>query len=138
MRYESIDEATALRHMASGEVFFLTRVTGNVTIDALLSAIGEGRVVAAHEAYKPAEPTPKEVPEEPEPKQEKVQTRGRYANAIDHGKVAALYNAGWSVKKIAEEIGCNKQTIIDHLTKEGIYKSGKDKKEAADDDGKDD
>ena len=134
MRYESIDEVTALNRMASGEVYFLTRVTGNVTIDALLSAIEEGRVVAAYEAYnsKRAEEAP------PEPEQPKVQTRGRYANAIDHGKVVALYNAGWSAKKIAEEVGCNKQTVIDHLTKEGIYKTLKERREAADDAGKDD
>lgn len=34
---------------------------------------------------------------------------------IDLGKIAALYNAGWSVRNIAAEMHCAEQTIRNHL-----------------------
>lgn len=37
---------------------------------------------------------------------------------IDMGKVHALKNAGWSVKKIAEEMGTSQATIYDRLKEE--------------------
>lgn len=37
---------------------------------------------------------------------------------IDMGKVHALKNAGWSVKKIAEEMGTSQATICDRLKEE--------------------
>ena len=44
---------------------------------------------------------------------------------IDHGRIVALYTADppRSLKWIAEDIGCSVQTVINHLTKEGIYKN---------------
>lgn len=36
---------------------------------------------------------------------------------VDHGKVLALFNAGWPVKKIADELGCTAHTIRNHIAK---------------------
>ncbi len=36
---------------------------------------------------------------------------------IDHGKVVALFKAGWTEKHIAYEIGCTTQSVINHLVK---------------------
>ncbi len=52
-------------------------------------------------------PDPKEPPKEPKKK-------------IDHGKICALRNAGWSITKIADEMGCSGPTVRAHLDKEGI------------------
>ena len=41
---------------------------------------------------------------------------------IDDGKVAALRRAGWTIKAIAEEIGCSQPTIIKHLKDMGVEK----------------
>lgn len=41
---------------------------------------------------------------------------------IDDGKIGALRRAGWTIQAIAEEIGCSKPTIINHLKAMGIEK----------------
>ena len=41
---------------------------------------------------------------------------------IDDVKVAALRRAGWTIKAIAEEIGCSQPTIIKHLKDMGVEK----------------
>lgn len=43
---------------------------------------------------------------------------GTSAKRIDMGKVMALKDAGWSVPKIADEIGVSAQTIYYRLKKE--------------------
>ena len=52
-----------------------------------------------------------ETPQEPE---SAPQTSGK----IDHGKIIALYKAGWSVAKIADEMGCTAQTVRNHIRQE--------------------
>lgn len=41
---------------------------------------------------------------------------------IDDGKVKALRDAGWTLKSIAEEIGCSIQTVSNHLEAMGYKK----------------
>ena len=60
------------------------------------------------ETAKETEPEPA-----PEPKQEKKPARKRIE--LDLGKIGALREAGWSIGKIAEEIGCSAATIANHL-----------------------
>lgn len=48
---------------------------------------------------------------------------------VDDGKILALYKAGWSCPKIADEMGCSVPTVIDHLKNMGEYK--KESKESA-------
>lgn len=65
--------------------------------------------------------TIKEVIEnaKPEPKEEpKDETKA--PKKLDHGKICALRKAGWSVSKIADEMGCSGPTVRYHLDKEGI------------------
>ena len=65
----------------------------------------------------PPEPEPEQAPE-PSPKPKPEKTRGR--KPFDIGKLRALRNAGWSVAKIADEMGVSEQTIRNHMKKEGI------------------
>ena len=60
-----------------------------------------------------------EVPEEEEQKPEPVKKE-----RVDHGRIVALYTARdpWSIKDIADDVGCSAQTVINHLKKEGLYK----------------
>ena len=39
---------------------------------------------------------------------------------LDHGKICALFKAGWPPVKIADEIGCSPSTVTYHLQKEGL------------------
>lgn len=34
---------------------------------------------------------------------------------IDNGKIKALRDAGWSYEKIADEVGCSPQTVVNRL-----------------------
>ena len=37
---------------------------------------------------------------------------------LDTPKMIALRNAGWTYEKIADEMGCSPQTVINHIRKE--------------------
>ena len=37
---------------------------------------------------------------------------------IDHGKIMALHKAKWTPSRIAEEIGCSLQAVINHIKQE--------------------
>ena len=39
---------------------------------------------------------------------------------LDHGKICALFKAGWPPVKIADEMGCSPSTVTYHLQKEGL------------------
>ena len=64
---------------------------------------------------KQEEPKPEEEPEPEEKQKEKKK--------VDHDRIVALYRANppRSVAWIADDVGCSAQTVINHLTKEGIY-----------------
>lgn len=70
----------------------------------------EWAVTAPAENKKP-EPKP-----EPKPEQPKKKTK-----IIDHGKIVACYKGGRSVSWIADDMKISPQTVINHLSKEGIY-----------------
>ena len=57
-----------------------------------------------------------EPSEEPEPEQKKARgtKRGR-KGSIDHGKVLALFNAGWSHKAISEEMNISLDSVRNSL-----------------------
>ncbi len=63
---------------------------------------------------------PEEEEHEPEPVQE---PEPKEKKKVDHDRVVALYKANppRSVAWIADDVGCSTQTVINHLTKEGIY-----------------
>lgn len=108
--YKRIDLKEAIECVLSGgEVYGLIKINAQTSIEELSALSG---LIAIEEQA----PTP---PQE-EPKQDAE--KGRDGRVIDHGKICALYNAGWSCTKIADEIGCNAKTVVNHLTKEGVYK----------------
>lgn len=47
--------------------------------------------------------------------EEKEEDPDKKAVKVDTGKIKALHKAGWSVAKIADEIGCSEQTVYNHL-----------------------
>ena len=68
-----------------------------------------------------------EKQEEPEPEEEPEEEPATSKKKVDHGRIVALYTARdpWSIKDIADDVGCSTQTVINHLTKEGIYEGRK-------------
>ena len=72
------------------------------------------------------EPEPEKTPE---PKPKKAAPKKKNAgntNAkkkIDDGKIRALYEGGWIVSAIADEMKLAPQTVVNHLTKMETYKT---------------
>lgn len=59
---------------------------------------------------KKVEPVKVKVPKEPKPVKEEPKRK-----PLDDGKIKALRKAGWSLEKIADEMGCSAQTVSNHL-----------------------
>lgn len=91
-------------------------------------AIAQGAVILLDAEKAPeADAAPKQ--REPEKKPEK-QSKPKNAAAkktapkkekFDTGKMIALLNGGWSVAKIADEMGVTTTTIYNHMKEEGLY-----------------
>ena len=45
---------------------------------------------------------------------------GKVKGKIDDGTIKALYEGGWPLTKIAEDIGCSTQTVNNHLKAMGL------------------
>lgn len=67
-----------------------------------------------------------EKKEDPKPKQEKSKPKPAPKPGVDHGKVVALYKAGWKIPQIADELGCSQQTVYNHLAKESLDEPAED------------
>lgn len=62
-----------------------------------------------------------QAPSKDKPKAEsKPKAAPKKRKPFDTGKMKALLNGGWSVKDIADEMGCSVYTIYDHMKKEGL------------------
>lgn len=68
------------------------------------------------------EPEPEPVEEAPAPDsvEETPKKTKKTRKPFDTGKLGALRRAGWSVAKIADEMGVSEQTVRNHMKKEGI------------------
>lgn len=67
--------------------------------------------------------------EKTEPEAEKAPKKKTLKKDIDDGKIRALYEGGWVVSAIADEMKLAPQTVINHLTKMGIYKTKAERSE---------
>lgn len=96
---KEIDLRGALARIRDGldTVYVLVPVTKETTIGELLNA----SAFVMGQAEKAEEPKPK-----PEKKN------------VDHGKIIALHNAGWTATAIAAEIGCSIPTVTSHIKAE--------------------
>lgn len=95
---KEITRAEAVEMMAAEKpVFALFEIDGTMTINDLITA--DGFVIEVEEEPHKSE-KPKKASKEPGKNQH-----------YDRGKVAALTKAGWSVKQIADELGCTDNTV---------------------------
>ena len=80
--------------------------------------------IGAHDAIRIWEKLNEEIPGstrkmDPPKKEEKPapikEVKGGKKKQLDDGKMLALRKAGWTYAKIADEMGCAEQTVINHL-----------------------
>lgn len=76
------------------------------------------------EQTKPDQEEPEqEEPKEIEPKKVesiKIEPKKIKRKPLDKGKIGALYKAGWSVAKIADEMRCGQSTIYKTIKELGL------------------
>jgi DNA-binding NarL/FixJ family response regulator len=86
-------------------------------------AIAQGAVILLDAEKAPeADAAPKQrEPEKKPEKQSKPKKTAPKKEKFDTGKMIALLNGGWSVAKIADEMGCSTATIYNHMKEEGLY-----------------
>ena len=99
---KEIDFAGAMARVKEGstKVCMLVPITGETSLSELMQASGFVLTVQQKEPEKT--PAPEKQKKKP----------------IDHGKIIALKEAGWSMSKIAAEVGCSVQTVLNHVNAE--------------------
>lgn len=102
MKYEAITPVQVILSGGENEIYMITRVTGELTLDDIRNATGF--VVPVEELPEPA---PIETPEEP----------ARRKSPIAHDRIMELAAAGYPPKEIAEQIGCSEQTVRNHIAR---------------------
>lgn len=66
------------------------------------------------------EPVQEEKKPDPKPEPKQKEPAKKTKKALDVGKMVACYKAGWSMAKIADELGCTPQTVSNNLKKAGV------------------
>lgn len=69
-----------------------------------------------------------QAPEQDAASKQQAQAKKPAARKVDHGRIVALYKANRSIKWIADDCKCSEQTVVNHLTLEGIYKTKEERR----------
>lgn len=119
MFVKQIDEKTALELAAKGkEVLVMAPITTDPEkwIDYEPNTLGHMLEGCLFFRREPAMEVELAGPAETEPAQPDPPPTGKKARkTVDVGKLIALHNAGWSVAKIADELGVSTRTVYNYL-----------------------
>ena len=95
----------AIQRVINGEeVYMFVPIKATTMIEELANAVGYGCL--EEEAEKKQKP------------EKKPETKVKESKKLDHGKIMALHQGGWSVANIAYEMRCSEQTVRNHIAKE--------------------
>ena len=113
----------AVKRVINGHrVYIMFEIDPQTTIEDL--GFADGFLIEEEDPQPEAKPEPKEYKTKVEPKtkpakQPKAESKKKGGPAgIDHGKLIALHKAGWSIEKIADEMGCTTTTVRNHIRQE--------------------
>ena len=102
----------AVKRVINGHrVFMMMEIDPHTTIEDL--SFSDGFIVIEEDPQPEPEPEPK--PKTKPTKQSKAEPK---KTGVDHGKLIALHKAGWSIEKIADEMGCTTTTVRNHIRQE--------------------
>ena len=133
MKLERLEKQQAVNVMMDGgTVFMMTELTEATPIGRVEQA--EAFVMIADDEEE--DPEDDQAPEvrhetistEPEEEAEEPTSEepsDKDSSKVDHGKICALYKAGWKTSSIAVDVECSLPTVTNHLKKEGIWRGGK-------------
>ena len=108
----------AVKRVINGHrVYIMFEIDPQTTIEDL--GFADGFLIEEEEPQPEHKPEPKEYKAKIEPKTKpKTEPKKSGPAGIDHGKLIALHKAGWSIEKIADELGCSSQTVLNHIKQE--------------------
>ena len=103
----------AVKRVINGHrVFMMMEIDPQTTIEDL--GFADGFLIEEEDPQPEPKPEPKTKPA----KQPKAEPKKGGPAGIDHGKLIALHKAGWSIEKIADEMGCTTTTVRNHIRQE--------------------
>lgn len=103
----------AVKRVINGHrVFMMMEIDPHTTIEDL--SFSDGFIVIEEDP----QPEPKPEPKTKSTAKPKVEPKKSGPSGIDHGKLIALHKAGWSIEKIADEMGCTTTTVRNHIRQE--------------------
>ena len=105
----------AVKRVINGHrVYIMFEIDPQTTIEDL--GFADGFLIEEEDPQPEPKPEPK-TKSETKTKPKAEPKKGGPAG-IDHGKLIALHKAGWSTAKIADELGCSSQTVLNHIKQE--------------------
>lgn len=110
---KTVNFEEAISRMTAGEqvTLYIPQNMGSMTMEAIVKQMNNGAIFAiANDAEEVS--AQDEQPKEEKPKKKRT--------PVDTGKLFALYQAGWSAPKIADELGISDQTVYNYLRKRGV------------------
>ena len=106
----------AVKRVINGHrVFMMMEIDPHTTIEDL--SFSDGFIVIEEEDPQP-ERDPKPELKTKSTAKPKAEPKKSGTSGIDHGKLIALHKAGWSIEKIADEMGCTTTTVRNHIRQE--------------------
>lgn len=107
----------AVKRVINGHrVYMMFEIDPHTTIEDL--SFSDGFIVIEEDPQPEAKPEPEPKPKTKPAKQSKAEPKKSGPAGIDHGKLIALHKAGWSIEKIADELGCTTTTVRNHIRQE--------------------
>ena len=109
----------AVKRVINGHrVYIMFEIDPQTTIEDL--GFADGFLIEEEDPQPEAKPEPEHKPKtEPKVKTKpKAEPKKSGPSGIDHGKLIALHKAGWSIEKIADEMGCTTTTVRNHIRQE--------------------
>ena len=94
-------------------------------------ALCEGVIMLLEKADETPETDRKIVPKQEKQEQKAPKQTARKKSSFDVGKLAALWKAGWSIPKIADEMGVSEPTVRKYLKQIGAKETVKNEQAAS-------
>ena len=107
----------AVKRVINGHrVFMMMEIDPHTTIEDL--SFSDGFIVIEEDPQPEVKPEPEPKPKAQPKTKPKAEQKKPGPAGIDHGKLIALRKAGWSIEKIADEMGCTTTTVRNHIRQE--------------------
>ena len=130
LKYVGRDSIEVDRALAEGCIILLSKAD-EVTIT---NSIGPGCIApeeAAKALTKQNKHDSKIVPKQEKTEQKQAKKPGPKKSTFDVGKLSALWKAGWSIPKIADEMGVSEPTVRKYLKQIGAKETVKNEQTAS-------